>query len=210
MLVWLSHKDKQRICEVSKLHKLLLANSPIPLLGKSFMTEFYYYELIKNGLINCLTFIEQNKVRGFIVITMYPGSFMLMGIKKAPLKLIINVFKAIFKKPTRLFLIFSMLGLALKRKSSITSANMAELLSIGILKDYRSLVDSISGLKISHALFNESVKYLQINNREIFQVLTDKTNTVAIKYYKNMNMKLKSSKFYDAEKQLLFYLKLSK
>ena len=209
MLVWLSHKDKQRICEVSKLHKLLLANSPIPQLGESFMTEFYYDELIKNDLINCLTFVEKNKVRGFIVITMYPGSFMLMGIKKAPVKLIINIFKAIFRKPTRLFLIFNMLGLALKRKSSIASKSTAELLSIGILKECRDNIDSKTGLKISHALFNESVKYLKVNKRGIFQVLTDKTNTAAIKYYKKMNMKLKSSKFYDAEKQLLFYLRLT-
>ena len=209
MLVWLTHKDKQKIYEVSKLHQLLLADSPIPQLGESFMTEFYYSELIKNDLIKCLTFVKENKVREFIVITMFPESFMLMGIKKAPIKLIINIFKAVFRKPTRLFLLFSMLGLALKRKSSIASKSTAELLSIGILKECRNNIDSKTGLKISHALFNESVKYLQVNKREIFQVLTDKTNTAAVKYYKNMKMKLKSSKFYDTEKQLLFYLSLT-
>ncbi len=62
MLVWLTHKDKQKIYEVSKLHQLLLADSPIPQLGESFMTEFYYSELIKNDLIKCLTFVKENKV----------------------------------------------------------------------------------------------------------------------------------------------------
>jgi len=209
MVVWLNHLNKEKIREVSKLHKVLLSDSPIPKLGKDFMNGFYYSQLIKKELIHCLTFIEQNKVIGFIVITKYPGNFMLKGIQKSPFSLFIRLIEAILRNPKRLLLIFNMIFLALARKTSSLPSGTSELLSIGVLKEYRNNVDSKSGLRVSHALFTGAVEYLKKEKQKIFQVLTDKTNNEAIKFYKSMNMELTQSEFYDINHQVLFFMRLN-
>jgi len=208
MISWLDYLDKVKIKEVSALHYHLLPNSPIPQLGNEFMEGFYYKQLIKYNLINCLICIEKDEVIGFIVFTKFPKDFMLNGIIKSPIDLAISLIIGIFKKPARLIIIFKIILLALTRGSTSIPENTSEILSMGVKKKFRNRVIPNSGLKISHALFQKTVSYLRFEKEKYLQVLTEKDNVGAIKFYEKMKMILAHSKFYDKKKDVLFKITL--
>jgi drug/metabolite transporter (DMT)-like permease len=52
-LLWLDPNDSESVYQVAQLHKVLLTDSPIPLLGDLFMTDS---TIISADLINCLIY----------------------------------------------------------------------------------------------------------------------------------------------------------
>ena len=66
----------------ANLHTKLLGDSYLSMLGYDFLVDYYYKLLIKNGIINCLLCVSNNKYIGFAGFTKYPFSFMTIGFKK--------------------------------------------------------------------------------------------------------------------------------
>jgi len=193
---------------VASLHKKLLTDSPIPKFGLFFMTKFYYKKLISAKLIRCLLYIKDSKVVGFIVITEFPGKFMIDGFIKYFSYLCYVMLLVILKNPFRLFIIFKLLILSIKRKTAIAD-NTSELLSIAVDPNYRKIIDKPSGLKISHYLFQNAAKFLKVNGFNKFQIITDKNNDRAISFYNNYDVKLQNLNFYNSNDQILLSLDLN-
>ena len=207
MLKWLTHLDKQEIEEVSKLHHHLLPHSPIPQLGKGFMNNFYYKDLVRQNIIKCLVYIEKETVVGFVVTTKYPQNFMSKGIIRSPIKLASTLIISILKKPVRLLIVLKIILLALARGSSNIPGKTTEIISIGVKKEFRNHVISNSSLKISSLIFLEILNSLKSRNEKFLQAITEKNNKRAIKFYKKMGMVLTESEL-SSHKDIVFRLTL--
>ena len=208
-LIWLDANDEEKISQVALLHEKLLNESPIPQFGRYFMKKFYYKKLISSNLIHCLFYLYRSKVAGFIVITEYPGKFMINGFFNHIFFLSYTFIRAIFKKPARILKILKLIMVGMKRKSAHANNKTSELLSIAVDTKYRKHRDAQSGLRISHALFQGAAKFLKNNGNKRFNVITDKNNDRAISFYKNYEVELIDSNFYDNDEQLLFSLDLN-
>jgi ribosomal protein S18 acetylase RimI-like enzyme len=205
-LHWLDPNDSESVYQVAQLHKELLTDSPIPQFGDTFMTKFYYTRLISLNLINCLIYKHKSEIVGFIVITRYPGEFMFKGFISNFIFIIYLITIEIIYKPKLLFTLFNIFNLGFKRKKADINNNTSELLSIGVKKNYRKLVDSSSKLRVSHTLFINAAKFLAEEGYEVLQIITDKNNDRAISFYKSFDVKLDKSEIYKGSKQILFKL----
>jgi ribosomal protein S18 acetylase RimI-like enzyme len=205
-LLWLDPTDSESVYQVAQLHKELLPDSPIPQFGDTFMTKFYYTRLISLNLINCLIYKHKSEVVGFITITRYPDKFMFNGFISNFIFIIYLFTIEIIYKPKLLFTFFNIIKLGYKRKKTDINHNTSELLSIGVKKKYRKLVDSSSKLRVSHTLFINAAKLLAEEGYEVLYIITDKNNDHAISFYKSLGVKLEKSEIYNESKQILFKL----
>ena len=97
--------------------------------------------------------------------------------------------------------------LALARGSSNIPRETTEIISIGVKKEFRNHVISNSSLKISSIIFLEILNSLKSRNEKFLQVITEKNNKRAIKFYKKMGMVLTESEL-SSHKDILFRLTL--
>ena len=170
------------------------------------MNNFFYKDLIRQNLINCLVYIEKETVVGFVVTTKYPQNFMSKGIIRSPIKLASTLIISILKKPVRLLIVLKIILLALARGSSNIPGETTEIIDRR-KKEFRNHVISNSSLKISSIIFLEILNSLKSRNEKFLQVITEKNNKRAIKFYKKMGMVLTESEL-SSHKDILFRLTL--
>ena len=82
IIIQLDYDNIAHTKAAANLHIKLLGNSYLSMLGYDFLVDYYYKLLIKNGIINCLLCVSNNKYIGFAGFTKYPFSFMTIGFKK--------------------------------------------------------------------------------------------------------------------------------
>ena len=72
----------KQIADISNLHSALLVHSPLVLMGRKFMEEFYYDVLPEEGLIcGAIAYVDSQAV-GFIVGSNDANGFMSRAMKK--------------------------------------------------------------------------------------------------------------------------------
>jgi hypothetical protein len=183
-LIALNPHDLTQVEGVSKLHHQLLEESPIAQLGNEFMTKFYYSKLVETGLIRCDLYVHKGNCAGFIAYTKYPFTFMAKGLNQFFICLTFLLIKSIILNPYRLKVIFQVMRQNRKRQSFGNECKIGEVLSFGVLKDYRGLKDGINSLRISHLLFRNTMEYFRNEGYRKLQVCVKKDNKKALKFYR--------------------------
>jgi hypothetical protein len=82
-IIKLDSQNKDHMNAISFLHKQLLPESKISMLGDFFLKKFYYKTLIEKNLIDAFLYKFDDKFVGFIVATNYPFTFMKKGIDRS-------------------------------------------------------------------------------------------------------------------------------
>ena len=73
--------------DVAKLHEEQLGDSPVAMLGPTFIREFYYSALVASGLIDCLVYRLDGRVVAFLSYTKFSADFINRGVRRHPFRL---------------------------------------------------------------------------------------------------------------------------
>lgn len=203
----LDPSNKEQIDSAARLHKTLLGYSPVPRMGHLFMTRFYYKKLVEADLIRCILKSCGGKYVGFIAYTQYPYSFMAMGAKKYFFSLSSMLFQSILQKPSRLKVLLKVSkDNNFRQKKHNEEDKIAELLSLGVLKEYLNNIDEATGLRFSHLLFRSMVADLKKDAVKILRIVTRRDNEQALKFYRQYGAQIVDKNYPD--QSYLFHLDL--
>jgi len=201
----------------ANLHTKLLEDSYLSMLGYDFLVDYYYKLLIKNGIINCLLCVSNNKYIGFAGFTKFPFSFMTIGLKKYFFQFSIFFIKKIFIKPKIIILLIKIVKESISRKFSKKSTNSeSELLSIGVLTDhYRALArkkkfdsnekDLSAGSPTSHLLIDKVINKCKNNGIKDMRVIIKNKNIKSLNFFKSFGGKIVNDKFTEDSVELMLY-----
>jgi ribosomal protein S18 acetylase RimI-like enzyme len=184
----LDYNNSDHIDAITKLHNELLPESYVSRLGIFFMKKFYYYNLIRDNLIDGYLYKYDNKYVGFIVCTVHPFNLIKLGLKRSPCKLMSVIALSIIFNPLRLFTILKMLKTSIPGDLiSEIGTDSGQFMSFGVLQDYRKLRND-KGKPIPQVLMDKVFEYFNEKNKGTFFLLVLKTNTKAIEFYKKYNI----------------------
>jgi hypothetical protein len=85
--------------DVATLYEQFLPTSPVVHLGPRFLREFFFAELVRDGLLGCLVCRVEGRVVAFLSWTNRPGNFISRGIKRHPLSLAWIMLRSIAARP---------------------------------------------------------------------------------------------------------------
>ena len=164
----------------------LFPESPAALLGRRFLEQFYFADLVSGGLMECLLYFDGAIPVGFGLFTADPFGFIAKGSKKHFFKLGSLVALQILIRPTRVATLFNVLrqGGYRSGKDKKDVRPLGELLTFGVLESHRKMVDPESGEKISTFLFKESFRRLKANGVEVVQLVAFRDNLAAQTFFK--------------------------
>jgi len=186
-IVKLNHQHPQHRQAAARLHKTLLPESIVSQLGMNFMTGFYYFHLIKSGLIECHLYERDQQFVGFIVYTDYPFTFMGQGRKQFLWPLIVCLARALMANPARLKVLFQMMKNSEPRSHNPAkdSKDLGQFLSFGVLETYRRVKDEATGERISRVLMEKVFEHFREEGFKQFFLQVLKSSEAAIKLYKS-------------------------
>lgn len=176
---------REQVEAVARLHSQLLPDSPISKLGRLFMTRFYYYKLIKDGLIICDLYKCNGRFVGLLSYTKYPFSFMRKGLRRHFSYLACILAICLMARPWRIKVLLDTLTVS-SRRSSRDEKETVEFLSFGVLKPYRHIIDDESGLRIADLLFLNGVDFFKKEGckRLMLSIIKKKDNDGIFAFYK--------------------------
>ena len=171
--------------ELGRLHIALLPSSPVVLLGERFIESFYYPTLMKMDLLfGAIAYVDDKPV-GFISATDDASGFMGRAIVRYPLKLAWTLFVSVLLDPARISALYEAWQIMRGRKGQEeTDERIAELLSFGVLPEYRS-IDFVrsTGIKVGQDLFDFAIEQLKDRSVNTVAALVDQDNLeVAMTY----------------------------
>jgi len=171
------------VCAISLLHMELLPKSFVCQFGWNFMTNIYYKNLVSDGLLDAFLYFHNNKAVGFISFTRFPDSFMSKGLKHYFIKILIYICVELITKPK--FLISLIGAIQISRQRMVNNKeSYAELLSIGVKKEYRKKITINTRLNVAINLIKSmAIHLMQFKIKKII-VITDKNNVAGILFYK--------------------------
>jgi hypothetical protein len=129
----------ERVEEVADLHQRILPTSPIPCLGKRFMTRFYYPRLLADSHSFCELYEVEGKAVAFISYTCDSQSLFRNWIRRHSLSLAWHLGVTLCSAPQTLKTMIQALQLVRQHREETTEKIPAEILSFGVLPEYRSL-----------------------------------------------------------------------
>jgi len=182
-IIQLDSTNPVHVKAVAQMHNTLLPKSPIPQLGFNFMTKFYYSKLVNDDLIACALCSYCGKYVGFISYTKYPYSFMEEGKRRHLSYLLFLLAMSVICNPYRLIVIYKVIRQKKMRQIENNSDDMGEVLSFGVLEQYRQIKDATTGLRISHLLFRNVIANLANEGFRNMQVSVAKGNQRALSFY---------------------------
>mgnify|MGYP001247573535 FL=1 len=190
----------------ANLHIKLLENSYLSMLGYDFLVDYYYKLLIKNGIINCLLCVSNNKYIGFVGFTKYPFSFMTSGFKKYFFQFSFFFIKKIFIKPKIIILLIKIVKEAISRKfTKKTTNSLSELLSIGVLSEHSNDKDIVTGLPVSRLLVSNLIKDCKKEGFKDMRVVIKSKNIKSLSVFKSFGGKIVNDKFTEDSVELMLY-----
>lgn len=170
--------------DLRRLHAGLLPTSPVALLGPRFMERFYYRLLPRAGLISGAVAYVDGEPAGFIVATHDSAGFMRAGLRRHGLALLWVVSTSLLASPARLPAVLEAWRLMRSRPSPPGTATAGEILSLGVVPEYRgSRFLRASGIQIAIDLLERAVEDLRARGRRQIRAVVDRDNTAAKLFY---------------------------
>jgi len=180
----LDPQDSVDVESAARLHRELLPSSPVPRLGQAFMCRFYYRKLIEDGLICCDLYYDHGKAVGFIVYTKHASDFMARGLRRHWLYLSVLMAAAVLRRPTRIGVILSLLGISRTLKESSGNSTWGELLSLGVIPECRnSQYVRRTGRRISLELVEQAKEYFRAEHVSGFRGMVEARNRETLLFY---------------------------
>lgn len=179
---------------IAALHSELLPHSPVALLGEDFMMKFYYTVLPKMGLISGLVVYVDDNPAGFISLTKDSAGFMKKAVLKQWPKLASVLLLSLLKKPGRIFSMWEAFTIMIHLPDSAKRENSGELLSLGVLPDYRYIKTGEPGKNLATVLVARAVEILKAEGCREIRVVVDDDNKVAKFFYHGLGWELGKEK----------------
>lgn len=202
-IIPLDSNNPVQVKAVSEMHNSLLSKSPVSQLGFRFMTKFYYSKLVKDKLIACDLYFHEEKYVGFIAYTKYPFTFMQEGKRRHLFYLIFLLTVSLVCNPYRLLIILRVIKQNRLRQIQQEADNIGEVLSFGVLEEYRKVEDAATGLRISHLLFKNVIEYLRNEDFRKMQVSVEKDNKRALSFYLSYTTSIEDDNLGGSNQSLL-------
>ncbi len=191
-VIQLDCTDREQVRAIAELHGKLLSDSPIPQLGRSFMTEFYYAKLPEDRLIECYLYQHEGRCVAFLVFTKHPFGFMREGRRRHLISLGLSIMKSLVSRPSRIAVIVKIARLG-GRRLSREDGKTAEILSFGVEEPYRGMKDETAGLRISNLLFEKALACLKDEGFTMVQGEIRKDNKEALLFWKSYGGRIEGS-----------------
>ncbi len=180
----LGPQNRAEIEDAVRLHSDLLPQSPIVRLGLTFMRRFYYRRLVEDGLICADLYYSEGRPAGFIVYTKYPADFMTQGLRRHWVRLAGVMVRSLIRRPLLLAELLRVFSLMLHRKGQAGAVPQGEILSFGVIPEYRgSAFVRRTHQHISLELFERAKEYFRRQNIPSFRMLLEADNREALLFY---------------------------
>ena len=170
--------------DLRRLHFELLPHSPVVLLGERFVETFYYPVLTGMDLLfGAIAYLDDRPV-GFIAATDDAAGFMGRAVFRHPFSLVWTMMISLISDPRRLAALYEAWQIMRGRTESGPDEKIAELLSFGVLPEYRKakFVRS-TGVKVGQDLFDIAMSQLRERSVDTVAALVDQDNKeVAMTY----------------------------
>jgi len=168
------------------LHQTLLEQSPIVLLGPSFIRDFYYGALAEEGLLFGAVAYVGNEPAGFIVATEDSTGFLRKGIRRQWRQLLLAVSRSILSSPRRIFSVIEALRIMQSRKAEPDSDTSSELLSFGVLPAFLVCTDEDGNrLSIGRDLLDSAMNSVRERGATRAIAIVDADNIAAQFFFKS-------------------------
>lgn len=184
-IVALDPDNPAHVRAAAELHERLLGRSPIPRLGRLFMTRFYYSRLVKDALVHCYLYRVEEQFVGFLSLTEKPNSFMNEGTHRHFFRLSLVLFLALLVNPSRIRILWQTLKVAHRKTQAADGEGIGELLSFGVLQEFATRKDGDHGLRIPNLLFEHGIRHFQERGFRRVQWTVDKDNLTAMILYRS-------------------------
>lgn len=171
---------------LTALHEALLSKSPIVLLGRSFIRDFYYAALAEEGLLFGTVAYVGSEPAGFIVATEDSAGFLREGIRSQWRQLIFTVMRSIVSSPSRIASVIEALHIMRNRPEEPSASATSELLSFGVLPEFLNCRDE-SGhrLPIGRDLLDSAMNRLNQRGATRTIAIIDADNFAAQLFFKS-------------------------
>jgi ribosomal protein S18 acetylase RimI-like enzyme len=183
-VITLDWRNAEHRTAAAQLVLTLFPNGPAGMLGRAFLTEFYFLDLIRDGEMECLLYASQGRYVGFAQYTDNPFGFIRNGVRRHFFKLSVLVGRSVMTNPGRLAAIFNVTKQGSYRATHGADTRIGELLTFGVLESYRQDVDPESGMRLAAHLFRVAMTRLRDRNLAVAQLVTDKDNLRAQAFFK--------------------------
>ena len=166
--------------DLARLHATLLPQSPIALLGRRFMERFYYHVLPAEGLIVGAVAYVDDAPAGFAVATADSNGFMRTAVRRRWPRLMWVLGTSALLNPACVAPMRKAVGVMRQRRSVAPGDRTGEILSMGILPEYRNPKFMLeSGLRISTDLVDHVVARLGEAGVRVIRAVVAGDNTQA-------------------------------
>ncbi len=198
-------KVSSHVNAMTILHTTLVPESHPSRLGPTFMSKFYFYVLPKLNLLNGYLCMKNDQYVGFILFTRKPNSFIIEGIKKAPLHFFFTLLNMIILNPIVVFNIIKMIFRKRTTKKYIIRGTHGQWLTFGVLPGVLKIIDE-SGHRISHQLVEKMILWFKERGFKKIFAGVRKNNLPAILFYNSLGFEMikskRDDKFYDFQIKL--------
>jgi len=180
----LDPNNRHAVAHAAQLHSTLLPDSPVSRLGQAFMRRFYYRKLVGDGLVCCDLYYHQGTPAGFLAYTKHPADFMALGLRRHWLYLMAVMAGGVFCRPTRVGVMLGVVAMLRTRQKEQLSGRQGELLSFGVLREYRTTTFMRqTGQRISLELFENAKRYFQREKITTLRLLVQADNRETLLFY---------------------------
>ena len=191
-IVAVDGRNRDHVQAAATLHEALLGHSPIPRLGRLFMTRFFYSQLVRDGLVHCYLYRIGGQYVGFLSLTERPFTFMSEGRRAHLLRLALILGLAVLAGPSRARILLDTLT-AGRRPSPADPTGIGEFLSFGVLEQFAAERVGTQGLRISNVLFDGGIRHFRERGFRRIEWNVDKDNLRAIVFYRSYGARMEKS-----------------
>ena len=174
---------------VADLHIKYLAESPIVKMGPRFLREFYYRQLVADGLIGCTLCRAGDQVVGFISYTDRPADFMSIGLRRHFMHLSWLLSVSVLARPAMLkdlMLVLRLMRVRAKDSRKESSAGCGEALSMAVIPEYQKHIPPDGRKRVAVRLFESAVEYCKAKGLERIHLWVQPSNLAANLFYSAM------------------------
>jgi len=177
--------------DIAAMHTTLLGHSPLVLMGPEFMESFYYSVLPREDLIcGVVAYVDGNPA-GFIVATVDPEGFMSTATSRHRLQIVWLMLKSVVRSPSRILAVKEAYKIQSNVEAQKYGLDMGEILSFGVLPQYRSRrFIAETSLKIGTILMESAVQQLASRGTTRIRAIIDKDNLEAKLFYRSQGWRV--------------------
>jgi ribosomal protein S18 acetylase RimI-like enzyme len=179
--------NQKQMDVMASIHRAVLPDSFVVLMGNTFMKKFYYNVLPRLGYLNCFLAELNNEYVGIIVTNKKPFSLIRSSIPYHFFRITWVMVLALISNPKRIKVVIDLLKYKPDPllKTFEDTGTAFEILTIGVLEEYRSV--SVGNRKISHLLLGHIVDYYKKENYNKITGQILKSNKSALGFYSKYN-----------------------